>query len=106
MGVFYERLVGVVKRALRKSLGKRLLTLVQLQTLVKEVEAVVNARPLVYVGNDLNSIVTLTPSHFLTLNPRIGIPESTCDTDPDYVEKETSVERLLNSWKKGKKTTK
>lgn len=103
MGGFYEHLVGVVKQALRKSLGRRLLTLMQMQILVKEIEAVVNARPLVYVGDDLNSNITLTLSHFLTLNPKIGMPESTFCTDPDYMEKETSAERLLSSWKKGQK---
>ena len=76
MGGFYERLVGLVKRALRKTLGQNLLTLVQMQTLIKEIEAVLNSRPLVYVGEDINSTVTLTPRHFLSLNPNIGIPET------------------------------
>ena len=67
MGGFYERLVGLVKKALRKTLGRNLLTLIQLQTLLKEVESVVNSRPLVYVGADINSNVTLTPAHFLSL---------------------------------------
>ena len=43
MGGFYERMVGLVKRALRKSINRRLLSYVQLQTVIKEVEAVVNA---------------------------------------------------------------
>ncbi|XP_045171095.1 uncharacterized protein LOC123533510 [Mercenaria mercenaria] len=67
-GGFYERLVGFVKRALRKTLGRKMLTLFQMQTLIKEVEAVVNSRPLVYVCDDVNSDITLTPSHFLTPN--------------------------------------
>ncbi|KAH3848563.1 hypothetical protein DPMN_090941 [Dreissena polymorpha] len=45
MGGFYERLVGLVKRSLRKSVGRNLLTEIQMQTLVKEVESVVNSRP-------------------------------------------------------------
>ena len=40
-----------------------------------EVEATVNARPLVYVGDDLESNITLTPNHFLSLNPKTGISE-------------------------------
>lgn len=104
MGGFYERLVGVVKRSLRKGLGRRLLTLIQIQTLIKEIEAVVNSRPLVYVCDDVNSSITLTPSHFLTLNPNIGIPTSdTCDSDPDFEPKESSVNKLLKTWKKGQK---
>ena len=61
MGGFYERLVGLVKKALRETLGRKLLTLIKMQTLLKEVEAVLNSRPLVYVGEDLNLSVTLTP---------------------------------------------
>jgi hypothetical protein len=55
-------------------LGRKLVTDIQLQTLLKEVEAIVNSRPLVYVGDDLESNITLTPHHFLTLNPDIGVP--------------------------------
>ena len=104
MGVFYERLVSLVKRSLRKAIGKLCLTYEQLLTVLKEVEAVVNARPLVYVGDDINSHITLTPSHFLTLNPRIGIPEcDNDDTDSDYSPHVYSTDKLLLSWKKGLK---
>ena len=102
MGGFYERLVGLVKRALRKTLGKKLLTLIQMQTLIKEVEAVLNSRPLVYVGEDINSRVTLTPGHFLTLNPRIGIPESDVGEN-EYIPCESTGTKLLEMWKQGQK---
>ena len=63
MGGFYERLVGLVKRSLRKSVGRNLLIDTQLETL-KEIEAVVYSRPLVYVGDDIDSSIVLTPGHF------------------------------------------
>ena len=47
MGGFYERLVGITKRALRKSLGNNCLTEKQLETVITEVETVVKTRPLV-----------------------------------------------------------
>lgn len=104
MGGFYERLVGLVKRALRKSLGRKMLTLIQLQTLLKEVEAVVNSRPLVYLCDDINSNVALTPGHFLSLNPKVGIPmNDEDDEDPNYTLCDTSAEKLLKIWKKGQK---
>ena len=94
MGGFYERLVGQVKRSFRKAIGRKLLTLIQTQTLIKEIEAVVNSRPLVYVGDDLNSTVALTPSHFLTLNTNIGIPEMTEESDSEYLPTESSTDKL------------
>ncbi|XP_052764084.1 uncharacterized protein LOC128206005 [Mya arenaria] len=101
-GGFYERLVGLVKRPLRKTLGRKLLTLIQMQTVMREVEAVVNARPLVYVDDDINSTITLTPGHFLTLNPRVGVPEIDDDTDDlPYIPCESTADKLLAMWKKG-----
>ena len=73
MGGFYERLVGTVKRGLRKVIGRSLLNPNQLETILTEVEASVNSRPLVYVSDDLCDI--LTPVHFLSLsNTNGGIP--------------------------------
>ena len=108
MGSFYERLVGIVKRSLRKAIGKVCLTSEQLLTILKEAEAVINSKPLVYVGEDINSYMTLTPAHFLTLNPKIGLPVSTrddtddIDYNPDNPEI-SSADKLLATWKKGLK---
>lgn len=104
IGGFYERLVGLVKRSLRKSLSRRLVTDVQLITVLKEIEATISSRPLVYVGDHVNSMITLTPSHFLTLNPYIGVPEIEYEEiDPNYLPTETSTDKLLKIWKKGQK---
>ena len=43
MGGFYERLVGTVKRALKKSIGKICLTEKKLETFLAVVEAVINS---------------------------------------------------------------
>lgn len=104
MGGFYERMVSLVKRALRKTINRKLLSYVQLQTVLKEVEAVVNARPLVYVGGEIDSTITLSPNHFLTLNPNTGVPElEDKNNDLDYSPYESTAERLLQTWKKGQK---
>ena len=99
---FYERLVGLVERSLRKTIGKILLKNEQLLTLLKETEAVINSRPLVYVGNDINSYVALTPSHFLSLNPKIGLPVHNCNDliDSDFIPNLSLGEKLLITWKK------
>ena len=105
MGGFHERLVGIVKRSLRKAIGKVCLSNEQLLTILKEAEAVINSMPLVYVGDDINSSITLTPAHFLTLNPKIGLPVTTRDEtdDIDFNPEISSTDRLLATWKKGLK---
>ncbi|KAH3730119.1 hypothetical protein DPMN_056099 [Dreissena polymorpha] len=75
--------------------------MIQLQTLIKEVESTVNPRPLVYVEDGVNSNIPLSPNHFLTLNPITGIPEldSECQ-DEDYKSSESSKHKLLKIWTK------
>ena len=101
MGGFYERLVGLVKRSLRKAVGRKLLSDDQMHTVVKEVESVVNSRPLVYVGDDIDSTIAITPGHFLCLNPKTGIPETVNDDgDEDYTPYQSSERNVFRIWKK------
>ena len=64
-GGWWERLVGSVKTALRRSIGKQSLSRTEMETVLHEVEACINSRPLTFVGDDLDSGRPLTPSHFL-----------------------------------------
>ena len=105
MGGFYERLVVCSKMALRKSIGKKYFAQLQLQTFLSEIEAVLNSRPLVQVGDDLNGGITITPSQFLTLNTKTGTPIFEKEDKEKYLDCEPnnpfSKEILLNTWKKG-----
>ena len=101
MGGFYERLVGIIKTSLKKSLGRLCLSLVQLQTLVKEIEAVVNTRPIVYVDQDVENPVTLTPAHFLGINSMLGTPAFPMDNVS--FDKSSSREKLLQKRKVGQR---
>lgn len=65
-GGMWERLVRSVKTCLRKVLGKCYLEFEELQTLICEVEAVINSRPLSYLHTDSSEPLPLTPAHFLT----------------------------------------
>ena len=65
-GGFWERLIRSVKRPLRKVIGRTNLSYDELQTLVVEIEGIVNARPITYVYDDTESIsFALTPSHLV-----------------------------------------
>uniref|UniRef100_A0A914R2U8 Integrase catalytic domain-containing protein n=1 Tax=Parascaris equorum TaxID=6256 RepID=A0A914R2U8_PAREQ len=69
-GGVYERLVGLTKTALHKAVGRRLLDEEELKTLVVECEAIVNSRPLTYVGSAFERI--LRPVDFLRPQAIIG----------------------------------
>ena len=63
-GGFWERLIRSVKRPLRRVIGRANLTYDELQTLVIEIEGLINARPITYMYDDTESIsFPLSPSH-------------------------------------------
>ena len=64
-GGWWERLVGMTKVALKKVLGRSYVTLESLQTIVTEIEAVLNDRPLTYASSDLSDPAPITPSQLL-----------------------------------------
>lgn len=54
-----------VKKCLKTVLGTASLNFEELTTILTEVEAVLNSRPLSYVYNDADEPQPLTPAHFL-----------------------------------------
>ena len=48
-GRFYEYLIGMVKKSVRKGMGRKLLYWDKLITLLAEVEAILNTHPLICV---------------------------------------------------------
>ena len=87
---------------LRKRIGRVSLTSSQLQTILTEVEAVINTKPFVYVDNDLENQI-ITSAYFLFINMKIGTPVPTVKnedekTGPTYhVEEMNTAEKLLES---------
>ncbi|XP_063634863.1 uncharacterized protein LOC134805499 [Cydia splendana] len=65
MGGAWERMVRTVKSSLRAILKERAPRSETLSTLMAEVEALVNSRPITYVSTDPNYPEALTPNHFL-----------------------------------------
>ena len=65
-GGFWERMVQLVKCSLRKVVGKTTLRFDELNTLLIEIEAIINCRPLTFVYDGSEGIsYALTPSHLL-----------------------------------------
>ena len=64
-GGFLEKLIGLTKSTLKKVLGRTHATLESLQTIVVEVEAVLNNHPLTHVLSESSDADPITPSHLL-----------------------------------------
>ncbi|XP_046864650.1 uncharacterized protein LOC124459173 [Xenia sp. Carnegie-2017] len=74
-GGFFERMIGLVKVCLRKVLGNAKLTFDELTTVLAEVEAKLNSRPLTYEYEEVNSEV-LTPAHLVYGRRIVTLPDS------------------------------
>ena len=78
-------------------------TLEQLVTLLTEIEAILNSRPLTYVYEDFESGFALTPSHFLMTNRKLCLHTVDDDYFRDSYDQPNrdSTMQLLEGWKKG-----
>lgn len=87
-GGFWERLIGLTKTTLKKVLGRAFISLSDLQTIVVEIEAILNDRPLTYTSTDLNDPEPLCPSHLLYGRRIVSLPYPLVNEDPkdpDYL---------------------
>ncbi|XP_072395362.1 uncharacterized protein [Diabrotica undecimpunctata] len=74
-GGLWEAAVKSAKFHLTKLLGNTCLTFEELSTLLVQIEAILNSRPLYPLSNDPNDLLPLTPGHFLIGAPLISYPE-------------------------------
>ena len=65
MCLIFEKMIKIVKGCLHKCLHHRKISERELITILSEIEAVVNNRPITYVTSDINDGEALTPSHLL-----------------------------------------
>ena len=90
-GALYERVIGLVKSGLKKVLGRALVTFDELSSVIIELEAICNDRPLNYVSSDLNELEILTPNHLIYGRKLQSFPNYVIDddelSDPTYREK-------------------
>ncbi|XP_071035194.1 uncharacterized protein [Parasteatoda tepidariorum] len=82
-GGFWERLVGMMKGLLKKSLGRASLAYEEMQTALCNCEAILHKRPLTTVCSDA-SLAALTPADFLKEIKRSFAPDIKTQTDPNH----------------------
>lgn len=81
-GSQFERLIGLVKGALYKSIGNGLLPWTELQEMLLDIEVALNHRPLDYVDDDVQ-LPILIPIPLLYLQPN-SFPELEQSNIQDY----------------------
>jgi hypothetical protein len=75
----------------KQIVGKALLTFEEFNTLITQVEACLNSRPLIALSNEPNDPSYLSPGHFLIGAPLISLPE------PDFTN---STMNSLSRWQR------
>jgi hypothetical protein len=81
-GGLWEAGVKSTKALILRSIGSHKLTSEELNTLLTQIEATLNSRPLCALSNDPADTEALTPSHFLTLEPSISLPDPCLEAIP------------------------
>ena len=93
-GGFFEHMVRMSKRCLKKMIGRAQLTYDELVTALTEVEAVINSRPLTYISTeDLDE--PLTPAHLLIGRRLLSLPDHHVREDDFEVLPEHLTRRMI-----------
>ncbi|XP_044756884.1 uncharacterized protein LOC123315299 [Coccinella septempunctata] len=74
-GGLWEAGIKSTKTHLLRVIGEQKLTYEELYTVLTQIEAVLNSRPLCPLSSDPNDTSALTPGHFLTLAPLSALPD-------------------------------
>ena len=99
-GGVYERMVGLVKERIKKSLGKAHLDYAGLENVTINAEAIVNSRPLGVLKDEPDELQPICPGHFLIGRPPAMAPEKA------YKEEAMKNEDILYMAKRKRSQTK
>ncbi|XP_055923735.1 uncharacterized protein LOC129954087 [Eupeodes corollae] len=89
-GGIWEAGVKSMKHHLKRTIGEATLTFEEFYTVIKQIEAVLNSRPISALSVDTGDFAALTPGHFLVGGPITATPE------PDLIDIKTG---RLSRWK-------
>lgn len=99
MGGLWEAAVRSMKTHLYRTIGSQLLTFEELSTVLCQIEAVLNSRPIVPLANSASLADAVTPGHFLIGRPLTSIPDEMAEpTKLDYTHRWRLITQLWNSF--------
>ena len=102
-GGLWEAAVKSFKTHLKPTIGNAILTYEEFTTLLTQIEACLNSRPLTPMSSDPNDYEALTPAHFLIHRSIVGLAEPSYESRPinrldRYEQVQEFLRRLWNRW--------
>ncbi|XP_020298979.1 uncharacterized protein LOC109863179 [Pseudomyrmex gracilis] len=74
-GGLWESAVRFMKRHLKRTVGDACLTVTKMITVLTQIEAILNSRPLTPLSDDPTDLRALTPGHFIIGENLMSVPE-------------------------------
>lgn len=96
-GGCWESMVKVVKTHLFKVIGQQILSYEELLTVLAQIEALVNSRPLTALSSDPAEPSALTPAHFLNTAPLSSLPAPEANSS-SLLQRHTLLDKLVQSF--------
>ncbi|XP_039309666.1 uncharacterized protein LOC120358695 [Solenopsis invicta] len=81
-GGLWESSVKLFKHHFKRVVGDSLFTFEELNTLVVEIEGVLNSRPITFLSSDPNDLLVLSPVHYLIGKPLTALAEGDLSSVP------------------------
>lgn len=105
-GGIWEANIKAVKTHLAKAIGNQILSYEEFLTVLTQIEALLNTRPLCWLSSNPSDPSALTPSHFLTLSPLETLPALDLSNDkPNIIVRKTLLDTIVQSyWKRWRLT--
>ncbi|XP_062534893.1 uncharacterized protein LOC134204080 [Armigeres subalbatus] len=102
-GGLWESAVKSFKLLFKRTIGSHTLLYDEMLTVLTQMEAVMNSRPLTPLSNDPDDYEALTPGHFLIQRPLTAIPEPDLDGIPEnrlaaYQKAQRYTQLLWKKW--------
>ncbi|XP_077290365.1 uncharacterized protein LOC143914149 [Arctopsyche grandis] len=98
----WESAVKQLKYHLKRIINSVNLTFESLATVIAQIEACLNSRPLTPISNDPKDLNPLTPGHFLIGRPLLAIPQSrvieTTNIKHQYLQMTKATSEFWNRW--------
>ncbi|XP_051157995.1 uncharacterized protein LOC127279598 [Leptopilina boulardi] len=102
-GGFWERMNGILKRLLRRTLKRSCLNYEEMLTVLLDSEAVINSRPITFLSENDHEVVPLSPSMFLQEIKEIGVVDldqiENCQLDRKYMYRQKVKEALRSRFR-------